>query len=144
MKITIINGANLNLLGTREPEIYGNVSFENYFEELKKEFPNVEFSCFQSNIEGEIVNFIQQASKNSDGIIINAGGYSHTSVVIADAIKARGKPCIEVHISNIFAREKERHISLISKYVSGSIIGLGLDGYRLATSYLIQSLKFKV
>ena len=136
MKITIINGANLNLLGTREPEIYGDVSFENYFEKLKKEFPNVEFFYFQSNIEGEIVNFIQQASKNSDSIIINAGGYSHTSFVIADALKASGKPCIEVHISNIFAREKERHISLISKYVNGSIIGLGLDGYRLAVEYI--------
>ena len=144
MKITIINGANLNLLGTREPEIYGNVSFENYFEELKKEFPNVEFSYFQSNIEGEIVNFIQQSSKNSDGIIINAGGYSHTSVVIADAIKASEKKCIEVHISNIFAREKERHTSLISKYASGSIVGLGLDGYRLAVEYIIQSLRFKI
>jgi len=138
MRIAIINGANLNLLGMREPEIYGNVSFENYFEKLKKEFPDVEFSYFQSNIEGEIVNFIQQASKNSDGIIINAGGYSHTSVVVADAIKASGKPCIEVHISNIFVREKERHISLISKYVNGSIIGLGLDGYRLAASHLIK------
>jgi len=140
MKITIINGANLNLLGTREPEIYGNISFQNYFEELKKEFPNVEFSYFQSNIEGEIVNFIQQASKNSNGIIINAGGYSHTSVVIADAIKASGKICIEVHISNIFAREKERHISLISKYVQGSIVGLGLDGYKLAIDYLIKNI----
>jgi len=138
MKITIINGANLNLLGERETEIYGNISFENYFEELKKRFSNVQFSYFQSNIEGEIVNFIQQASKNSDGIIINAGGYSHTSVVIADALKASKKPCIEVHISNIFAREKERHISLISKYVNGSIIGLGLDGYRLAMEYLIK------
>ena len=135
MKITIINGANLNLLGTREPEIYGNISFENYFEELKKKFPNVEFSYFQSNIEGEIVNFIQQASKNSNGIIINAGGYSHTSVVIADAIKASGKICIEVHISNIFAREQERHISLISKYASGSIVGLGLEGYELAVEF---------
>jgi len=135
MKITIINGANLNLLGTREPEIYGNISFEKYFEKLKNRFKNIEFLYFQSNIEGEIVNFIQQASKNSDGIIINAGGYSYTSVVIADAIKAIQKPCIEVHISNVFSREKERHISLISKYVNGSIIGLGLDGYRLAVEY---------
>ena len=139
MKITIINGANLNLLGMREPEIYGNISFEEYFVKLQKKFSDVQLSCYQSNIEGEIVNFIQQADKNSDGIIINAGGYSHTSVVIADAIKASGKPCIEVHISNIFAREQERHISLISKYVNGSIIGLGLDGYRLAIEHLIPN-----
>ena len=143
MKISIINGANLNLLGMREPEIYGDVSFENYFEELKKEFTKVDFFYFQSNIEGEIVDFIQHASKNSDGIIINAGGYSHTSVVIADALKASKKKCIEVHISNIFAREKERHISLISKYVQGSIVGLGLNSYKLAIIYFVQILQKK-
>jgi len=143
MKITIINGANLNLLGERETEIYGNISFEEYFEELKQRFPDVQLAYFQSNIEGEIVNFIQQAGKDSDGISINAGGYSHTSVVIADAVKASKKNCIEVHISNIFAREKERHISLMSKYVSGSIIGLGLDGYRLAIEHLIKNCELK-
>jgi 3-dehydroquinate dehydratase-2 len=132
MKISIINGANLNILGKREPEIYGNISFEEYFEHLKKDFPDVEFSYFQSNIEGEIVNFIQQAGENSDGIVLNAGGYSHTSVVIADALKAVAKPCAEVHISNIFSREPERRVSLISKYSTGVIAGFGLNSYRLA------------
>ncbi|MDR0830199.1 MAG: 3-dehydroquinate dehydratase [Prevotellaceae bacterium] len=139
MKITIINGANLNLLGKREPEIYGNISFETFFEQLKKEFSDIEFDCFQSNIEGEIVNFIQQAGETSNGIVLNAGGYSHTSVVIADAVKAVAKPCIEVHISNIFSREPERHVSLISKYATGVIAGLGLNSYRLAVQWLVVS-----
>jgi 3-dehydroquinate dehydratase-2 len=139
MKITIINGANLNLLGKREPQIYGNISFESYFEKMKKWFHDSDFQYFQSNIEGEIVNFIQQAGKNSDGIIINAGGYSHTSIVIADALKAVEKNCVEVHISNIFNREQERHSSLLSKYATGAIVGLGLEGYRLAADFLIKN-----
>ncbi|MDR1544277.1 MAG: 3-dehydroquinate dehydratase [Prevotellaceae bacterium] len=139
MKITIINGANLNLLGKREPEFYGNIAFEKYFEEIKKRFSEIELQYFQSNIEGEIVNFIQQAGENSDGIILNAGGYSHTSIVIADAVKAVSKPCIEIHISNIFNREQERHNSLISKYSTGVIVGLGLEGYKLAVEFLIKN-----
>ena len=128
----------MNQLGKREPEIYGKLSFEEYFEQLKKHCPNIEFTYRQSNIEGEIVNFIQQAGETSDGIILNAGGYSHTSVVIADAVKSISKPCIEVHISNIFSREEVRHKLLISAYARGSIIGLGLDGYRLAAEWFNQ------
>jgi 3-dehydroquinate dehydratase-2 len=138
MNITIINGANLNLLGKREPEIYGKLSFEEYFEQLKKCFPSVEFNYFQSNIEGKIVEAIQQAGQDSNGIILNAGGYSHTSVVIADAVKCVSVPCVEVHISNLFAREAVRHNSMIAAYAKGAIIGLGLDGYRLAAEYLIN------
>jgi 3-dehydroquinate dehydratase-2 len=138
MRISIINGANLNLLGKREPEIYGSRSFEQYFSELKDAFPNVELYYYQSNIEGEIVNFIQNAAKEADAIIINAGGYSHTSVVIADALKSTKLKCVEVHISNIFSREEMRHTSLVSKYVEGVIVGLGLDGYRLAILHLLN------
>ncbi|MDO4726926.1 MAG: type II 3-dehydroquinate dehydratase [Porphyromonadaceae bacterium] len=135
MKLTIINGANLNMLGKREPEIYGNTSFDDYFEELKKRYPEVVFDYYQSNIEGELVDFIQKAGFASDGIIINAGGYAHTSVVIADAIKSVPVKCVEVHISNLYQREEVRHHSLVSAYAKGSIIGLGIEGYRLAIEW---------
>jgi 3-dehydroquinate dehydratase-2 len=136
-KITVINGANLNMLGKREPEIYGKLSFEDFFEGLKKQFHNVELEYYQSNIEGEIINFIHMAGQGSSGIILNAGGYSHTSVAIADAVKSVDVPCIEVHISNLFTREEIRRTSLISAYAKGSIIGLGLDGYRLAVEHFL-------
>ncbi|MDL2314920.1 type II 3-dehydroquinate dehydratase [Bacteroidales bacterium OttesenSCG-928-C19] len=132
MKLLILNGANLNLLGKRENSIYGDSSFEAYYESLKKRYSNHVIDYFQSNIEGEIVNAIQGADRVYDGIIINAGGYTHTSVVIADAIRAVSVPVVEVHISNILAREEFRHVSLIAPVAKGSIFGFGLEGYRLA------------
>ncbi len=135
-RLTIINGANLNLLGSRETSIYGDRSFEDYLEELKKEFPQVEFTYRQSNIEGELVNFLQEAC-GQDGVIINAGGYTHTSVVIADAVRSIAPPVVEVHISNIFARENYRHNSFLSPYCRGCIVGLGLQGYALAVRSLL-------
>jgi len=137
MKIQIINGPNLNLLGTREPEKYGTRSFEDYLEELRKNMPQVNFSYFQSNIEGELVNMIQRAGRESDAVIINPGGYSHTSVAVADAIASVTTPVIEVHISNLLSREEFRHTSITGRYCRGSIMGLGLDGYRLAAEYFI-------
>ena len=136
-KIIIINGPNLNLLGKRELETYGNKSFESYMKELAVEFPNVELTSFQSNVEGEIINKIQESGFNLDGIILNAGGYTHTSVAIADAIAAIKTPVIEVHISNVYAREEYRHQSLMAKNCKGVIAGFGLDSYKLAIdSYL--------
>ena len=135
-KIAIINGPNLNLLGKREPSIYGSRSFEDYFEELKNQYPDVELRYAQSNVEGELVNLLQQAS-DCDGVVLNAAGYTHTSVAVADAVKAVGVAVVEVHISNIFAREEFRHRSLIAPYCKGSIIGLGLYGYRLALEALL-------
>jgi 3-dehydroquinate dehydratase II len=132
MKLIIINGPNLNLLGTRETEIYGSEKFEAYLKRLRKLYPEINIEYFQSNIEGEIIDAIQKAGFLYDGIILNAGGYTHTSVSIADAIRAVKAPVIEVHISNIFSREPARHVSLISQYVKGSISGFGLDSYRLA------------
>lgn len=132
MKIIIINGPNLNLLGTREPEIYGTESFESYFEKLKAEFPNVMLEYYQSNVEGEIVNEIQEKGFSYDAIILNAASYSHTSVAIADAIAAVKTPVIEVHISNVFAREKFRHNLVTAASVKGVISGFGLESYRLA------------
>lgn len=137
MKLIIINGPNLNLLGTREQEIYGNEKFESYLKKLRKHFPLYSIEYFQSNVEGEIINVLQKAGFLYDGIILNAGGYSHTSVSIADAIKSITIPVVEVHISNIFARESFRHVSLLSPYVKGCIIGFGLDSYRIA----VESLK---
>jgi 3-dehydroquinate dehydratase-2 len=136
-KITIINGANLNLLGVREKNIYGEKSFDEFLIEIKKKFPTVEIEYLQSNVEGEIVNFIQKA-KQSDGIILNAGGYTHTSVVIRDAISSITVPTIEVHISNIFSREEFRQKSLIAPVCKGSIIGFGLKSYTLALQYFIN------
>jgi 3-dehydroquinate dehydratase II len=137
MKVAIINGPNLNLLGKREPGIYGNESFESYLGKLKEKFPAVEFSYFQSNIEGDLVNEIQRVGFSFDGIILNPAGYSHTSVAIGDAIAAITAPVVEVHISNIFGREDFRKHSLISGKSVGVISGLGLKGYELALQYFI-------
>ena len=137
MKITIINGPNLNLLGTRETDIYGSQNFESYLDSLKSLFDGVDISYFQSNIEGEIINFIQN-SKNSDGIVLNAAAYTHTSVGISDAVKSIDCKVIEVHISNTFSREEFRHNSFLSPVVDGIIIGFGLDSYRLAIDSLIK------
>jgi 3-dehydroquinate dehydratase-2 len=138
MQIAIINGPNLNLLGTREPEKYGHSSFEDYLKVLKLRFPDISFSYFQSNIEGEIINEIQSRGFSSDGIILNAGGYTHTSVAITDSIAAVKSPVIEVHITNIYAREEFRHTSLIGRTCKGSISGFGLDSYWLAVNALIK------
>lgn len=132
MKITIINGPNLNLLGTREKDIYGSIRFEDYFLELKNEFKDIELDYFQSNIEGEIIDKLHNIGFSDNGIILNAGGYTHTSVSIADAIKSIETPVIEVHISNILTREPFRHVSLIAPNCKGSIFGFGLKGYKLA------------
>jgi 3-dehydroquinate dehydratase II len=138
MDIEIINGPNLNLLGRREPEKYGHSSFEDYLEVLKSRFPNISFNYFQSNIEGEIINEIQKTGFSCDGIILNAGGYTHTSVAITDAIASVKSPVVEVHITNISAREDFRHTSLIGRNCLGSIAGFGLDSYRLAVEALIE------
>lgn len=138
MKIVIINGPNLNLLGKREPEKYGNQSFDDYFAKLKTKYPEIEFEYFQSNVEGEMINEIQKMGFSSDGIILNAGGYTHTSVAIADAIASVRSPVIEVHITNISAREEFRHTSLIARSCTGTISGFGLDSYRLAVEALIS------
>jgi 3-dehydroquinate dehydratase-2 len=132
MKITIINGPNLNLLGVREKEIYGSQSFEDYLEDLREQFPSIDFAYYQSNVEGELINELQLAGFLSDAIVLNAGGYTHTSVAMADAVAAIKAPVVEVHISNIFAREDYRHMSLLGKNCIGSISGFGLDSYRLA------------
>jgi 3-dehydroquinate dehydratase-2 len=138
MQIAIINGPNLNLLGRREPEKYGYSSFEDYLEILKSRFPGITFQYSQSNIEGEIINEIQKFGFSADGIILNAGGYTHTSVSIADAIASVKAAVIEVHITNILAREEFRHTSLIARTCAGSIAGFGLDSYRLAVEALIE------
>jgi len=140
MKLLIINGPNLNLLGTRDPEVYGTQTFESYLKKLRKHYHAVTIEYFQSNIEGEIINAVQKAGFMYDGIIINAGGYTHTSVAIADAVKAIKTPVVEVHISNIFARESFRHISFIAAYARGSIAGFGMESYRLAVESLITRL----
>ena len=136
MKIIIINGPNLNLLGKREPEIYGRESFESYFEKLKSEFSELELEYYQSNVEGELVNKIQEKGFSYDGIVLNAASYSHTSVAIADAIAAVKTPVIEVHITNVFAREKFRHNLITAASVKGVISGFGLESYRLAIIHL--------
>jgi len=136
VKISIINGPNLNLLGKREPEKYGTVTFEDYRYQLMTRFPDIEFDFFQSNIEGEIINEIHRKGFTCDGIIINAGGYTHTSVAIADAISSVTAPAIEVHITNIITREAFRHTSLIGRSCAGSVIGFGLDSYRLGVEAL--------
>ncbi|MDO5607322.1 MAG: type II 3-dehydroquinate dehydratase [Capnocytophaga sp.] len=131
-KIAIINGPNLNLLGKREPHIYGSTTFEMYLEELKKQFPEIELTYYQSNIEGEIITKIHEYGFTYDGIILNAGAYTHTSVAIGDAIKSVPTPVVEVHISNTFSREDFRHVSYISPVAKGVILGFGLEGYSLA------------
>lgn len=132
MKIAIINGPNLNLLGKREPEVYGNTTFESFFDTLKYKYPTLDLSYFQSNIEGELIDKIQEVGFTYDGIILNAAAYTHTSVGIGDAVKAIITPVIEVHISNTFARETFRHQSFISPNAKGIIIGFGLKSYELA------------
>ena len=139
MKISIINGPNLNLLGQREPGIYGAQSFLDYFDTLKNRFPAVEFDYFQSNVEGEIIDALHNVGFSSDGIILNAAAYTHTSVGIGDAMKAIDTSVIEVHISNTFAREDFRHTSYITPHAKGIIVGFGLDVYRLAVeSFLLK------
>ena len=135
-RITIINGPNLNLLGKREVSVYGNESFEDFFENLKKLYPEVELKYLQSNVEGAIIDFLQQEN-GKDGIVLNAAGYTHTSVSIADAVRAIDSPVVEVHIRNIFAREEFRHTSLIAPHCKGSIRGLGLNGYKVAIDALL-------
>lgn len=137
MKIQIINGPNLNLLGIREPGVYGNKSFEGYFTELKDKYKNIELDYFQSNVEGELINKLHEVGFSYDGIILNGGGYTHTSVAIADAISGINTPVVEVHVSNIYAREEFRHVSLTGKNCKGVLTGFGLDGYRLAIESLL-------
>jgi len=137
MKIAIINGPNLNLLGVREPSIYGSRDFNSYLDGLRKLYPNVELSYFQSNCEGAIIDEIQNQGFKVDGIILNAGAYTHTSIAIADAIRAVKSPVVEVHISNVHAREDFRHVSMISSACLGVIAGFGLNSYRLALEALI-------
>jgi 3-dehydroquinate dehydratase-2 len=139
--IEIINGPNLNLTGRREPEIYGSVTMEQYLDELKQRFPEVQIGYYQSNAEGEIINRIHEVGFSADGIIINAGGYSHTSVALHDALAAVPAPAIEVHLSNIFAREEYRHHSLLTSACRGIICGLGLKGYELAVNALLTDSK---
>lgn len=138
MKIIIINGPNLNLLGKREPSIYGNLTFEEYFKNLQKKYPNVELEYFQSNIEGELINKIQKIGFSYDGIVLNAAAYTHTSVGIGDAVKAVQTPVVETHISNTYAREKFRHQSFIAPNAFGIITGFGMQSYELALLSLLQ------
>ena len=137
MKICIINGPNLNLLGARETKIYGSKGFEAFYEDLKSEYSNIAFEYFQSNIEGEIIDHLQKEGFSADGILLNAAAYTHTSVGIADAIKSIDSPVIEIHISNTFSREEFRHKSFISPVAKGIIAGFGLDSYRLG----VESIK---
>ena len=135
MHISIINGPNLNLLGKRETGIYGSESFEHYFKHLQKQFPAVNFTYFQSNVEGELVNYLHEVGFSYDGILLNAGAYTHTSIAIRDAIAGIKTPVMEIHISNVYAREEFRHTSLIAPKCIGCICGLGLKGYQLGVEY---------
>ena len=141
MKIQIINGPNLNLLGVREPELYGSSTFDHYLETLRAGNTGIEIAYFQSNVEGELINKIQEAGYGCEGIILNAGGYTHTSVAIRDAIKAVPAPVVEVHISNVHAREEFRHQSMLTAVCLGVIAGFGLDSYRLAVEAIVQANK---
>ena len=141
LNITIINGPNLNLLGKREPSVYGNESFDDYLAQLKNAYPQVHFTYIQSNIEGELVDAIQKAGFDQQGIIINPAAYTHTSIAIGDAIAAIKTPVIEVHISNVHAREEFRKISHVSAKAVGTIVGLGLKGYALATEWFMSNAK---
>lgn len=138
MKLLILNGPNLNLLGTREPEIYGNQSMESYFSALQNKYPTINLEYYQSNVEGEIINKLQEVGFDYNGILLNAGGYTHTSVAIRDAISAIKAPVLEIHISNIYARESFRQISLLSGVCKGTISGLGMDGYLLGIEYFAK------
>ncbi|HNU77372.1 MAG: type II 3-dehydroquinate dehydratase [Prolixibacteraceae bacterium] len=135
MKILLINGPNLNLLGKREPNVYGNRTFEDYFQKLKNSFPGITLEYFQSNVEGVLIDRIQSCGFSYDGIILNAGGYTHTSVALRDAISAVTTPVVEVHISNTLSREEFRHTSLIGAVCRGCIMGFGLESYRLAVQF---------
>ena len=139
MKIQIINGPNLNLLGIREPGVYGNMGFEEYLQILKAKYTDIEISYYQSNVEGELINKLHEVGFSYDGIILNGGAYTHTSVAIADAIAAINTPVIEVHISNIYAREEFRHMSLTGKNCQGVLTGFGMDGYRLAIESFLKT-----
>ncbi len=141
MLITIINGPNLNLLGKRETEIYGNTDFDTYFQKLQAAYPSITFRYFQSNVEGELINHIHESGFQGDGIVLNAGGYTHTSVAIADAVAAVKVPVVEVHISNILAREDERKTTLLSKHCKGIISGFGMKSYELAVIWLANKLQ---
>lgn len=138
MKIQIINGPNLNLLGKREPEVYGSKTFDTFLEELKQRFRQVEFIYYQSNVEGEIINKLQETGFSVDAIILNAGAYTHTSIAIHDAIASIKTPVVEVHISNIYAREEFRHTSLITSKCAGLITGFGMEGYALAVQWALN------
>ncbi len=138
MKILIINGPNLNLLGVREPSVYGNQTFEEYFQSLQKKYPNAGLDYYQSNVEGELINKLHEVGFSYDGIIINAGAYTHTSVAIADAISAIKSPVIEVHISNVHAREEFRHKSFISSVCKGVVLGFGMMSYEMALYYFLN------
>ena len=142
MKIVIINGPNLNLLGIREPEKYGIMRFEDYLEALKSQYPDCVIEYFQSNVEGEIINKLHEVGFSVDGIVLNAGGYTHTSVAIADAVAAIEVPVVEVHITNIYAREEERRVSLLSKACAGVISGFGLRSYDLAMEFFCAEKKY--
>ena len=144
MGIKFINGPNINLLGKREPSIYGSVSFEDYLAELRAKYPEVQIDYYQSNIEGELIDKIQQVGFDADGIILNAGAYTHTSIALQDAIRAVKSPVVEVHISNVHAREAFRHVSMISCACLGVICGFGLNSYRLALEALADVIKQKV
>lgn len=139
MKIQIINGPNLNLLGKREPGIYGSSSFDDYLTELRQRYPDVQIDYFQSNIEGELIDKMQQVGFDYDGIILNAGAYTHTSIALQDCIRSLTSPVIEVHISNVHRREEFRHKSMISCACVGVICGFGLDSYRLAVEFIVHS-----
>ena len=138
MKIIIINGPNLNLLGKREPEVYGNVTFLDYFTDIKKKFADIELEYFQSNIEGELIDKLHEVGFDYDGIILNAAAYTHTSIGIGDAVKAIEAPVIEVHISNVYAREEFRHHSYVSPNAKGIVIGMGMKGYELAVQSFLK------
>ncbi|SOD14271.1 type II 3-dehydroquinate dehydratase [Pedobacter xixiisoli] len=138
MKIQIINGPNLNLLGLREPSIYGSESIDAFIEKLKEQYSIIEIDYYQSNVEGELINKLHEVGFAYDGIILNAGGYTHTSVAIADAIAAIKTPVVEVHVSNIYAREEYRHVSLTGKNCKGVLTGFGLNGYRLALESFLK------
>ena len=139
MKISIINGPNLNLLGAREPEIYGNQNFETYLKQLRTQYPEITLSYYQSNVEGELINELHRVGFDSDGIILNAAAYTHTSVGLGDAVKAIQAPVVEVHISNTFSREDFRHTSYITPNAKGLMLGFGLDVYRLAIDSFLPS-----
>ncbi|MEI6684249.1 MAG: type II 3-dehydroquinate dehydratase [Bacteroidota bacterium] len=140
MKILIINGPNLNLLGSREQEIYGTQNFESYLKKLRRHYHEITIEYYQTNVEGEIINALHNAGLLYDGVILNAGGYAHTSVAIADAVKAISTPVVEVHISNTFAREPFRHTSFLAANVKGSIIGFGMESYRLAIESFVKKI----